>query len=150
MTTADHDRIEREITIDAPVDRVWTLVSEPGWYINDKQITEHRIETRGEVTIVHDPTHGAFAMLVLELDEPRYTAFRWLIDADDPQSTSTLVEFWLTETDSGVVLKVAESGFASLDDSDANRRSRFEDHSDGWRIELELARDHLTRQDTRA
>ena len=54
MTTADHDRIEREITIDAPVDRVWTLVSEPGWYINDKQITEHRIETRGEVTIVHD------------------------------------------------------------------------------------------------
>ena len=150
MTTADYDRIEREISIDAPPERVWELVSEPGWYINDKEITERRIEVRGEVTVVHDPTHGSFAMRVVELDEPRYAAFQWLIDADNPQSTSTVVEFWITPTDSGVILKVAESGFDSLDDTEADRRSRFDDHTDGWRIELELARDYLTRQESRA
>ncbi|MGV9860520.1 SRPBCC domain-containing protein [Gordonia sp. NPDC003425] len=146
----DFDRIEQEIVIDAPAQRVWDLVSEPGWYINNRVITEHRIETRGDLTVVHDPTHGSFALRVLDLDAPRYAAFRWLIDADDPDSSATLVEFWLTPTDSGVLLKVAESGFAALDEPEADRRSRFDDHTDGWRVELGLARDHLVDAGTRA
>ncbi|QTI69838.1 SRPBCC domain-containing protein [Gordonia sp. L191] len=148
--TTDLDRIEHQVLIDAPVQRVWDLVSEPGWYINDKTLTEHRIETRDGITTVVDPVHGSFSMLIVELDEPRYAAFRWLIDADDPSSTSTLVEFWLTPTDSGVEVKVAESGFASLDESDVNRRSRLEDHTEGWRFELELARAALTEEHSRA
>ncbi len=27
------DRIERQVTINAPLERVWRLVSEPGWWI---------------------------------------------------------------------------------------------------------------------
>ncbi|MDF3285434.1 MULTISPECIES: SRPBCC domain-containing protein [unclassified Gordonia (in: high G+C Gram-positive bacteria)] len=150
MTTTDLDRIEHQVLIDAPVQRVWDLVSEPGWYINDKTLTEHRIETRDGITTVVDPVQGSFSMRIVELDEPRYAAFRWLIDADDPSSTFTLVEFWLTPTDSGVEVKVAESGFASLDESDVNRRSRLEDHTEGWRFELELARAALTEEHSRA
>ena len=29
------DRIEREIHVDAPIERVFALVSEPGWWIED-------------------------------------------------------------------------------------------------------------------
>ncbi|RPA12389.1 ATPase [Gordonia sp. OPL2] len=147
MTTElEHDRIEREITIAAPAQHVWELVSEPGWYINDKQIVEHRIDRDGDLAVVHDPTHGAFAFRVVELDEPRYAAFRWLADPDDPESDSTLVEFWVTpeESGDGVILKVAESGFASLPGTAAERRERLEGNVEGWRIELDLARTHLT------
>lgn len=38
------DRIERSIWIAADADRVWQLVSEPGWWVNDGRITEHRVE----------------------------------------------------------------------------------------------------------
>ncbi|MDF3339226.1 SRPBCC domain-containing protein [Mycolicibacterium septicum] len=141
--TTDFDRIEREIAIDAPAQRVWDLVSEPGWYINDERITEHHIERDGDVAIVTDPTHGKFALRTVAVDEPRYVAFRWHIDADDLDSSSTLVEFWITPAPSGVVLRVVESGFASLDEPEANRRSRFDDHSGGWPLELGLAQKYL-------
>ncbi len=141
--TAEFDRIEREISIDAPADRVWSLVSEPGWFINDKAITEHRIERNGDLSTIHDPVHGAFTFRTVELDEPRYAAFRWLADSSDPQSDSTLVEFWITPSDSGVLLKVVESGFASLPGTEAERRARFDGNNEGWTIELELARTHL-------
>lgn len=141
--TVEFDRIEREVEIDAPADRVWSLVSEPGWFINDKTITEHRIERDGDLSTIHDPVHGAFTFRTVELDEPRYAAFRWLADAADPQSDSTLVEFWITPSDSGVLLKVVESGFASLPGTHAERRARFDGNNEGWTIELELARTHL-------
>lgn len=139
----EFDRIEREISIDAPAERVWSLVSEPGWFINDKAITEHRIDRDGDLSTIHDPVHGAFTFRTVALDEPRYAAFRWLADSTDPQSESTLVEFWITPSDSGVLLRVVESGFAALPGSDADRRARFDDNSEGWTIELELARTHL-------
>lgn len=138
------DRIEREIAIEATAERVWQLVSEPGWYINDSVITDHRIERDGDLSTVHDPVHGAFVFRTVKLDEPRYAAFRWLADASDPDSESTLVEFWITDSGSGVILKVVESGFASLSGSDADRRAKFDGNTEGWKIELELARTHLT------
>lgn len=80
----------------------------------------------------------------MKLDEPRYAAFRWLADASDPDSESTLVEFWIADSGSGVILKVVESGFASLAGSDADRRAKFDGNTEGWKIELELARTLLT------
>ncbi|MET0694044.1 MAG: ATPase [Propionibacteriaceae bacterium] len=142
--TDELDRIEREITIDAAASRVWTLIAEPGWYINDGKIIDHRIEPSGDVDIVHDPVHGAFAIRTVTLDEPRYAAFRWLTDATKPDSASTLVEFWIEETSpTSVVLKVAESGFASLPGDAASRRKQLEDNTSGWKLELGLAQQHL-------
>ncbi|GAA12656.1 hypothetical protein [Gordonia alkanivorans] len=143
-TDENFDRVEREIAIEATAERVWQLVSEPGWYINDSVITEHRIDRDGDLSTVHDPVHGAFVFRTVKLDEPRYAAFRWLADASDPDSESTLVEFWIADSESGVILKVVESGFASLSGSEAERRARFDGNAEGWKLELELARTHLT------
>ncbi|GAB2640356.1 SRPBCC domain-containing protein [Prescottella soli] len=138
------DRIEREIAIDAPAARVWKLVSEPGWYINDERIVTHRIERRGDFDVVHDPDHGAFAFATVELDEPRYAAFRWFTDVEAPDGASTLVEFRIEEiSPTSVVLRVTESGFASLPEGAAERRSRYDDHVGGWRIEMALAKSHV-------
>lgn len=138
------DRIERMIEIDAPASRVWKLISEPGWYINDERIVEHRIERRGELDVVHDPAHGEFAFVTVQLDEPRYAAFRWLVDPGAADGPSTLVEFTIAETSpDAVVLTVVETGFASLSEGETERRSRYESHVEGWAIEMALAKSHL-------
>ncbi len=149
--TTDYDRIEQEIVINAPAQRVWELVSEPGWFINDQQITPHDIDRDGDsgsaIAVVTDPVHGRFAFGIVTLDEPHYAAFRWYLDADAVDGPSTLVEFWLTPADSGVKLRVVESGFAALDEPEADRRSRFDDHSQGWPLELGLAQRYLVAAD---
>lgn len=138
------DRIERAVEIDAPVSRVWKLISEPGWYINDERIVEHRIERRGELDIVHDPVHGEFAFVAVELDEPRYAAFRWLADSGVADGPSTLVEFTISETSPGrVVLTVVETGFASLPGTELERREKYDGNVEGWAIEMALAKSHL-------
>ncbi|WP_305093417.1 ATPase [Prescottella sp. R16] len=138
------DRIERTIEIDAPASRVWTLISEPGWYINDERIVEHRIERRGDLDVVHDPVHGEFAFATVRLDEPRYAAFRWLADPGAADGPSTLVEFTIVEAAPGrVLLTVVETGFASLPGTEIERRERYDGNAAGWAIELALAKGHV-------
>lgn len=138
------DKIEREIEIAASARKVWKLIAEPGWYINNGALTEHRVETRGDMTVVNDPVHGEFAFATVALDEPHYAAFRWLQAPDDPESASTLVEFRITENGAdAVTLSVVESGFAALPGTAAERRSRFDDNVEGWELELAVAKRHL-------
>lgn len=138
MLETELDRIERQIDIDATAERVWELISEPGWFINDGTIVEHTIEAAGEgVHVVHDPVHGAFTFETVELDRPRYAAFRWL----GGDQGSTLIEFWIDANNGGgVTLRVAESGFAALNLSEEERRKQFDGNCEGWATELAAAR----------
>lgn len=146
------DRIERQIDIDATAQRVWELISTPGWWINDGEIVEHRIEQRDTHVVVHDPVHGEFVLRVEALQSPHYAAYRWFsgppatahADPDQGGETSTLVEFWIEERDHGVSLRVAESGFEGLDRTAEERRKMFDDNSEGWTIELAAARTSIT------
>lgn len=140
----DTDRIERHIAINAPADRVWELIATPGWFINDGEIVENRIEPAGpDLNIVHSPVHGAFPLRTIKLDPPRYAAFRWLSDPMAGSAPSTLVEFWIEETDEGVILRVAESGFDTLSDSDEDRRRDIVENTEGWETELTAACGYL-------
>ncbi len=67
------DKIERETFTEAPIERVWTLASEPGWFI-------------------------------------------------------------------GTLLRVVESGFASLYESAEQRAAAMEDNTDGWQIQLDVVK----------
>ncbi|MBM9468225.1 SRPBCC family protein [Nakamurella leprariae] len=142
------DRIEQSIEIAAPPERVFALISEPGWFINDERLVDHRIEQISDtVHVVHDPAHGSFAFATVALDPPRAATFRWiqsLEHAADPSAPSTLIEFTVADLDDGRVrLTVVESGFASLPGDAAEARQRIEGNTKGWIIELALARDAL-------
>ncbi|MGY2067051.1 hypothetical protein [Blastococcus sp. SYSU DS0619] len=141
------DRIERAIHIAADADRVWQLVSEPGWWVNDGRVTEHRIEPDGDVATVHDPVHGAFPIRTVALDPPRYAAFRWLAAGGAGRAVevqSTLIEFWVEEQPGGgVLLRVVESGLDGLDTTEEQRRRDLEEHTEGWELELAAARSFL-------
>jgi uncharacterized protein YndB with AHSA1/START domain len=141
--TDTQDRIERTIEIDAPAERVWQLVSQPGWWINDGSIVDHKVERVGDLDIVHDLVHGEFKIRTERLDAPRYAAFRWIAQEPDQSGNvaSTLTEFWIDDRDgAGVTLRVAESGFASLDVSAEQRRKHLDENTEGWELELGAAR----------
>ena len=143
--TETTDRIERTIEIDAPAERVWTLVSEPGWWINNGVIVEHKIEHLGDdLDVVHDPDHGQFPIRTERLDPPRYAAFRWMADREDRTGAgpSTLTEFWIEDRagGEGVTLRVVESGFSTLDITAEERRKRVEENTEGWEQELAAAK----------
>ncbi|GAB3508866.1 SRPBCC domain-containing protein [Amycolatopsis cihanbeyliensis] len=136
------DRIEREILIDAPVERVWSLVTEPGWWISDAGDRAGRRRWReGDLEVVEDPRYGRFPVR-LERTEPRqYVAYRWssAFPGENPgEGNSTLIEFWLSERDGGTVLRVAESGFAALETTDEVRERAFGDNTGGWAEQLDV------------
>lgn len=140
---AELDRIARQIDIDAPADRVWELVTRPGWYVNEGTVeAEPDLWQEGEVTVVRHPSLGEFRFRTVKLDRPRYAAFRWIGTPSRDESTpSTLVEFWIDERDGGgVTLRVLESGFASLSEDPASWLKDREGNDQGWLIELAAAK----------
>jgi len=137
------DRIDRRIDIDAPAERVWELVVRPGWYINDGVVeAEPDLRHEGDVTVVRHPSLGEFRFRTVELDKPRYAAFRWIgTPYRDDSTPSTLVEFWIDERDGGgVTLRVVESGFSSLADDPAAWLKEREGNDKGWLTELTAAK----------
>lgn len=146
MTTMTQDRIESQIEINASADKVWGLISRPGWWINEGTVIDHPEEKRGELDVVRHPQYGEFPIRTVQLDPPRYAAFRWEPASGKERAAgeqSTLTEFWIEDRDGGVVLKVAESGFASLDVDEAERRRIIENNTEGWSFELEAARKYV-------
>lgn len=131
------DRIEREIMIDAPVERVWRLVSEPGWWIGDADHSGQVTSRAADLVVVDFPPYGRFPVLTVSSDAPRHIAYR-SSDSDQPleEGTCTLVEFFLTEQDGGTLLRVVESGFAALAKSAEERAAAVEDNIDGWEQQL--------------
>ena len=141
---AELDRIAREIDIDAPAQRVWELVVRPGWYINDGTIAaDPDVRQEGDVTVVKHPKVGEHRFRTVELDAPRYAAFRWIGTPYRDESTpSTLVEFWIDEREGGgVTLRVVESGFSGLSEDPATWLRQREGNDDGWRTELRCAKE---------
>lgn len=137
------DRIARQIDIDAPADRVWELVVRPGWYINDGTVEDEQdLSHEGDVAVVRHPSLGEFRFRTMELDKPRYAAFRWIGTPSRDESTpSTLVEFWIDERDGGgVTLRVVESGFSGLADDPAAWLKEREGNDKGWLTELAAAK----------
>jgi uncharacterized protein YndB with AHSA1/START domain len=143
MTTTD--RIEREIAIDAPVERVWQLVSEPGWWVGDGDRSGQRRHREGDLEIVEDPEYGRYPVRVEGLEPQRYAAFSWVSrepDTAPAEGVSTLVEFWLSELTGGATLvRVMESGFAALDVPEDRRGRAVEDNTAGWRRQLDILRE---------
>lgn len=129
------DKIEREIVINAPVERVWDLVSEPGWWIGDGDRSAQRRWKEGDLDVIEDPKYGRFPLRTVEKIPPRYISFRWVADPAEEHGTTdgtTLVEFWVREHAGGAIVRVVESGFAALPDGE----QALKDNTEGWAFQM--------------
>jgi uncharacterized protein YndB with AHSA1/START domain len=100
-----------------------------------------------DVARAQEPYAGkADTWQIVAIEPQRRLAFRWHPYAvesgtDYSQEPTTLVEFTLTETSDGVLLRIVESGFDKIP---AERRvSAFEHNSEGWAKQTELVRKYL-------
>lgn len=140
------DRIERETFINAPVERVWTLITEAehlGRWFGDAGA---EIDLRpGGAMIVRWNRHGANHARVVAVEPHTRFAYRWAPfsdpGGDEPvDGNSTLVEFTLHPEGDGTRLRVVESGFASLATSVEQRARNHEGNTEGWQQETDELR----------
>ena len=132
------DRIEQTITIDASLDRVWELVSEPGWWVPAELVApvDH---TPGHQVVRESEKWGRFPVEVVRVEPKTYAAFRWA--SQDPgaeltDGNTTLVEFRLEPGPRSVKVTVVETGFAALEVSAEEREQAWKDNTGGWSLEL--------------
>jgi uncharacterized protein YndB with AHSA1/START domain len=139
------DRIEREINIAAPPERVWAALTEPqavGMWFGTGAAVEVDLQQGGVIVIDHG-RHGKYPAVIVTVDPPRTFSYRWAAAYPGVRATeenSTLVEFTLEPLDDGTLLRVAESGFDRLTiPADREEAAGFEGHSRGWLGLLEKA-----------
>jgi uncharacterized protein YndB with AHSA1/START domain len=129
------DRIERETVIAASMEQVFSLVSQPGWWVSDDKGPGDGTAKEGESMIAKHEKHGDFPVRVEKVQAPTYLAYRWVSAYPGEQlreDNSTLVEFMLTQEGDKTRLRVVESGFASLPGTQELRDSALADHTAGW------------------
>jgi len=157
VQTMPADRIEREILIEAPVDVVWGVVTEPDhikqWFTD---ATELDLRPGGAGTLFWDEkatcAESATAHLRVEAVEPPHRfAFRWDFpqDAEPGPDNSLLVEFTLVAEGDSTRLRLVESGFDVLDRPADTKARYIDDHDHGWDLHLARLREYAPRQ-TRA
>lgn len=133
------DRIESETLIAAPLERVWSLVAQPGFWVADKASLPGTVAREGESMVAKNPHHGDFPVRVEKVEPPTYLAYRWASSFPGEElraENSTLVEFTLTLEGDQTRLRVVESGSAALAGSPEHRRQAVQDNSGGWPLEL--------------
>ncbi len=165
------DRIEKRITLRAPVARVWRAIADAGefgrWFgvrldgdfaagkavtgtfderLDPAAIARYQRSVGLPPSEVRLPEKGAVFCTVERIEPERYLSFRWIpygIDAEADPATepTTLVEFRLEEVAGGTLLTIVESGF---DRVPAHRRERaFRMNEGGWAGQLENVRRHV-------
>ena len=136
------DTIEREITISAPVERVWELITQPehvGTWFGDAG-AEIDLRPGGALTLRWEE-YGTVHGRVERIQPMTLFSYRWA-PYPDPGGTepvegnSTLIEFMLSESGDGTRLRVVESGFSALDATPERQEALRKGNVEGWEIEL--------------
>src|SRR4029453_17637154 len=150
------DRIEKQVVLRAPLDRVWRAISDAdefgqwfgvrfdGPFVAGKTVTGVITPTTVDEDVAHaqEPYAGkSDTWQIVAVEPQRRLAFRWHPygvedDVDYSKEPTPLVEFTPTETNDGVLLRIVESGFDAIP---AERRvAAFEANSEGWAAQAEL------------
>ncbi len=140
-------QIEKEIVIEAPIDVVWRVVTEPDqmkqWFSSVADL-EAKPGGAGLLSFEEGET---FFLQIEAFDPPHRFAFRWLHEqGTKPRpENSMLVEFTLHPEAGNTRLRVVESGFDQIDWSDERKAKYAQDHSHGWQFYLGRLRDYAPR-----
>lgn len=145
------DRIERSVTLKAPVARVWRALSNAeefgNWFgVNLKgKVMKAGSQLQGHVTYPKYE-HLIWNVVIERMEPNRSLSWRWhpaAIDANVDYSSepTTLVEFELKEVQGGTLLTVVESGFDALPPH--RRLDAFRMNSNGWDTQMRNVEKHV-------
>jgi uncharacterized protein YndB with AHSA1/START domain len=166
-----NDRIEKQVTLRAPVSRVWRAIADAqefgSWFgfkldggfapgetirgtftgaFDEAAIVEAQKKMGLRPSKLKLPGENFVFGTVDRIEPERYFSFRWIpygidAEADPEREPTTLVEFRLEAVAEGTRLTIVESGF---DRVPAHRRERaFRMNEGGWATQAENLRRHV-------
>jgi uncharacterized protein YndB with AHSA1/START domain len=156
------DRIEKQVVLRARLDRVWRAISDSrefgrwfgvrvdGPFVAGTSVTATIAGTTvdEDVAEMQRPHAGVSATWqIVAVEPPRRFAYRWHPFAvestvDYESEATTLVEFTLSETPDGVLLRIVESGFDAIPQE--RRADAYGANCEGWAKQAELVRKYLS------
>jgi uncharacterized protein YndB with AHSA1/START domain len=131
--------VRRTIRIAAPIDKVWSAVTEPQHISRWFGETEFDGAGAGARGTMRFPDYGTIPMRIEAVDAPRMITYRWANDdasgvlPDEVDDHSTVFTFTLEPVPDGTQLTVVETGFENTSDPVENLKS----HGAGWVSELD-------------
>jgi uncharacterized protein YndB with AHSA1/START domain len=134
--------IERDIEIEAPVEVVWRMITEPQlirtWF-SDAADVEARPGAVGSLTFRADTdAANIVGITVVAADPPHRFSYRWVYPPGEraTEANSTLVTFTLVaDGDERTRLRVVESGLDQMDIADDEKQKFLEQHRHGWQVQ---------------
>lgn len=151
-TTASPDRIEKQVTIQAPRSRVWRALTEVeqfnAWFgVSLTSPFSPGAEVSGVITLRNPERKIEMTIWIERMEPESFFSFRWHPYAieegvDFSAEPTTLVAFTLEEVDGGTRLTIVESGFDAIP---ASRRAKaFSMNDRGWAAQAENIRKFVT------
>jgi uncharacterized protein YndB with AHSA1/START domain len=148
MTT---DKIEQQVIINAPIERVWeVLTSAEGvkaWYAFGG--AEIDLRPGGKLAFRWDE-HGKYSGEVEAVEENHRFSFRFAPFEENAKPTkgnSTLVDIVLKPEKSGsIAVHLTESGYTSLDMSDSEKAENYATSKGAWADALGLLKSTAEKQ----
>ncbi len=144
------DRIEKTVTLKAPLERVWRAVSDyqefGRWFhVSLDSPFVPGAAVRGRITYP-GYEHLTMTLWVETMEAPLLFAFRWHPYAVDPavdysREPTTRVEFRLEQVEGSTRLIVTESGFDALPDH--RRAEAFMRNEGGWEAQFDNVRRYV-------
>ena len=144
MTQDDTDRIEKQIVLKAPIERVWRAISDAqefgAWFgVRFETGFEPGKPIRGKIT-TRGYEHVTFTAQVERMEAPHHFSMRWHPYALDPKvdyskEPTTLVSFDLASVQGGTQLRIVESGFSAI--PIARRAEAYRMNDGGWRAQCQ-------------
>jgi len=158
---ANTDRIQKQVVLKAPRERVWGALSEAeqfgtwfgvrfdGPFVEGERLTGKITPTRvdEEVAAMQAPYEGTpFEWIVERIEPMQRIVFRWHpfgIDKsiDYSQEPMTLIMFELHDAADGILLTVTESGFDKLPPE--RRAKALAANEGGWTHQMKLVKKYL-------
>ena len=153
MSTAQLDRIEKDVVLRAPRARVWKALSRVDdfneWFgVNLEGEFAPGAKLSGGIR--HKGYEHLTMAITIERFEPEHTlAWRWHPGADEGgekgDAETTLVVFTLEEVPDGTRLRVVESGFERVP---VSRRERvYRENEGGWTGQMKAIRKYVEETD---
>ena len=149
-TVPSSDRIEKQVTLDAPRSRVWRALTEVeqfnAWFgVSLATPFSPGAEVSGQITI-RNYEHVTLTIRIETMEAERFFSFRWHPYAIEPgvdfsAEPTTLVSFTLEDAGAGTRLTIVESGFDAIHES--RRAKAFTMNSNGWNGQAENIRKYL-------
>jgi uncharacterized protein YndB with AHSA1/START domain len=146
MSVADIMKIEREIVVGAPIDRVWrALTDEREFAVWFQTGITGKFAVGAEVGMICEG-YPPFKVWIEVMEAPRRFGWRWHPGAVQPPEDvagepTTQVVFTLEAVEGGTRVRVLETGFDQV--SLRYRAKAFAENTEGWKIQMARLEEHV-------